>query len=97
MLDNLTLAKHYFSELSETDKRAFLCDMNLTAKEKPKRKPKKQLPYQYTEEYFYKTLKENWNDMVQARKDRQAKRERKKQEQELKNLLKDNGIKMNNN
>ncbi len=95
MLDNLTLAKHYFSELSEEQKRVFLREMSLTTKAKPKAKPKKELPYWYSEEYFYKTLKENWNDNVEARNKKRAKREQKIQEQAVKSLLKSTGIEMN--
>ncbi len=95
MLDNLTLAKHYFSELSEEQKRVFLREMNLTPKAKPKAKPKKELPYWYSEEYFYKTLRESWNKNVEARNKKRAERERKKQEKALKELLKDTGIEMN--
>ncbi len=53
MLDNLTLTKHYFSALTEEEKCAFLREFNLTGKNKPKPKIKKELPYRYSEEYFY--------------------------------------------
>ncbi len=92
MLDNLTLAKHYFSELSEEQKRVFLREMNLTAEEKTKpRYQRKQLPPGYEVEDFIVRIKEGWPDFVKKNQERLKRLE----EKALKELLKDTEIEMN--
>ncbi len=103
MLDNLTLAKHYFSELSEEQKRVFLREMNLTTKAKPKAKyQRKKLPPGYEVEDFIVRIKEGWPDFVERNQEKlkriKAKKEeleRKKANVTFKRLLKDTGIEMN--